>query len=701
MENAMKSFGENVFRDSNLKKRVSKEVFKEFKASQLGKTELSKETAEVIANAIKDWATKRGATHYCHWFQPLTDLTAEKHDSFLEPTESEELIYKFSGSNLIKGEPDASSFPNGGLRSTFEARGYTIWDTSSYPFIRENKNGVTLYIPTAFISFTGEALDKKVPLLRTMKYISEQSLRVLRALGNTTSKHVFNTLGVEQEYFLVKKEMFEARDDLLLTGRTLFGAPAPKGQELNDHYFGKIKDKVINFMSDVDVELWKLGIPSKTRHNEVAPNQFEVAPLFSVANLASDQNQIIMETIEKTALKHGLVALLHEKPFDGVNGSGKHNNWSLGTDDGDNLFSPGKDPKTNTNFLIFASAVIEAVDRYYPMLRYSTATATNDHRLGGHEAPPAIISIFLGDELTTILDNIANKKDAPVSEASEVNLSVDVLPTFSMDAGDRNRTSPFAFTGNKFEFRMPGSSSTPATTAAVINAAVGKVLSEYADKLEKATEKTLPKVINEIIANAYKKHHRIIFNGNGYSEEWVKEAKRRGLTNEVSANTALRKMVEPEILELVDGIGMLSEQESLARYNAYAERYVKQLSIESRTLIDIVNKNILPSALKFSNLLADHIEKNSKYGKAFIKEQEELLKDVLSNVTALRKETKSLEKEIARVSNEEDLPKQTDLAKEKLVSGLEALRVPCDNLEKVIEKDLWKFPTYTDLLFKL
>ena len=701
MENAMKSFGENVFRDSNLKKRVSKEVFKEFKASQLGKTELSKEAAEVIANAIKDWATKRGATHYCHWFQPLTDLTAEKHDSFLEPTESEELIYKFSGSNLIKGEPDASSFPNGGLRSTFEARGYTIWDTSSYPFIRENKNGVTLYIPTAFISFTGEALDKKVPLLRTMKYISEQSLRVLRALGNTTSKHVFNTLGVEQEYFLVKKEMFEARDDLLLTGRTLFGAPAPKGQELSDHYFGKIKDKVINFMSDVDVELWKLGIPSKTRHNEVAPNQFEVAPLFSVANLASDQNQIIMETIEKTALKHGLVALLHEKPFDGVNGSGKHNNWSLGTDDGKNLFSPGKEPKTNTNFLIFTSAVIEAVDRYYPMLRYSTATATNDHRLGGHEAPPAIISIFLGEELTTILDNIANKKDAPVSEASEVNLSVDVLPTFSMDSGDRNRTSPFAFTGNKFEFRMPGSSSTPATTAAVINAMVGKVLSEYAEKLEKATERTLPKIINEIIANAYKKHHRIIFNGNGYSEEWVKEAKKRGLTNEVSANTALRKMVDPEILELVDGIGMLSEQESLARYNAYAERYVKQLTIESRTFIDIVNKNILPSALKFANLLADHIEKNSKYGKAFIKEQEELLKDVLSNVTALRKETKSLEKEIARVSNEEDLPKQTDLAKEKLVSGLEALRVPCDNLEKVIGKEYWDFPTYTDLLFKL
>ena len=619
----------------------------------------------------------------------------------MEPTGDKDIIYKFSGSSLIKGEPDASSFPNGGVRSTFEARGYTIWDTSSYPFIRENKNGVTLYIPTAFISFTGLALDKKVPLLRTMKYVHQQALRVLKGLGNTTSKHVFNTLGVEQEYFLVSKEMFEKRDDLLLTGRTLVGAPAPKGQELSDHYFGKIKDKVINFMSDVDVELWKLGIPSKTRHNEVAPNQFEVAPLFSVANLASDQNQIIMETIEKTALRHDLVALLHEKPFDGVNGSGKHNNWSLATDEGKNLFSPGKDPKTNTQFLIFVAAVIEAVDRYYPMLRYATATATNDHRLGGHEAPPTIISIFLGDELTTIFNNIAYKKDAPVSESSKVNLSVDVLPTFNMDAGDRNRTSPFAFTGNKFEFRMPGSSSTPATTAAVINAMVGKVLSEYADKLEKATEKSLPKVINEIIANSYKKHHRIIFNGNGYSDEWVKEARKRGLASEEASNTALRKMIDKDVLELTQEIGMLSEQESIARYNAYAERYVTQLSIESRTLINIANKNILPSGIKFANLLADHIEKNSKYGKAFIKEQEELLKEVLANITALRKEVKSLEKEINRVKNESKLDKQTDLAKEKLVTGLEALRVPCDNLEKIVDEEFWNFPTYTDLLFKL
>ena len=697
----MKVFGENAFTESNLKKRVPKEVFKEFKTSQLGETELSKESAEVIANAIKDWATKRGATHYCHWFQPLTDLTAEKHESFLEPTGDKEIIYKFSGNSLIKGESDASSFPNGGLRSTFEARGYTVWDTSSYPFIRENKNGVTLYIPTAFISFNGEALDKKVPLLRTMKYINKQALRILRVLGNTSSKHVFNTLGVEQEYFLVNKELFEARDDLLLTGRTLFGAPAPKGQELSDHYYGKIKEKVINFMSDVDVELWKLGVPAKTRHNEVAPNQFEIAPLFSVANLASDQNQIIMETIEKTALRHGLVALLHEKPFAGVNGSGKHNNWSLSTDDGKNLFSPGKDPKTNKRFLIFLSAVIEAVDRYYSLLRVTTATATNDHRLGGHEAPPAIISIFLGDELTAILENIALKKKLPETPIAKLNLGVDVLPTLKTDSDDRNRTSPFAFTGNKFEFRMPGSSSTPATTAAAINAAVGKVLKEYADKLENSSKKDLDKTITEIITNAYKKHGRIIFNGNGYSEEWEKEAKKRGLTNELSSNLALRKHLDPEILEMTEEVGMLSKNESVARYNAYAERYVTHLIIEAKTLIDIARKDILPAGLKYANLLADNIEKTSIFGKTYTKEQEELLKNVLSSITDLGKEIKYLEKRIDKVKKEKDLGKKTDLAKSELVTGLETLRIPCDNLEKVIDSSIWKLPTYKDLLFRL
>ena len=701
MENIMKVFGENVFTESNLKKRVPKSVFEEFRLSQLGLTELSKESAEVIANAMKDWATKRGATHYCHWFQPLNDLTAEKHDSFLEPTGDKEIIYKFSGSSLIKGESDASSFPNGGLRSTFEARGYTVWDTSSYPFIRENKNGVTLYIPTAFISFTGEALDKKVPLLRTMKYIGKQALRIVKALGNTTSHHVFNTLGVEQEYFLVNKDLFEAREDLLLTGRTLFGAPAPKGQELSDHYYGKIKEKVINFMSDVDVELWKLGVPSKTRHNEVAPNQFEIAPLFSVANLASDQNQIIMQTIEKTALRHNMVALLHEKPFEGVNGSGKHNNWSLSTDDGKNLFSPGKDPQTNKSFLLFVSAVIEAVDRYYPLLRATTATATNDHRLGGHEAPPAIISIFLGDELTTILENIALGKNLPVAASLKLNLDVDVIPSLRIDAGDRNRTSPFAFTGNKFEFRMPGSSSTPSTTATAINAIVGKVLSEYADRLEKSDKEDLDKTIVEIITDAYKKHGRIIFNGNGYSEEWQEEAKRRGLTNEISANTALRKYLDPEILRVTEETGMLTLQEAASRYNAYAERYITHLCIEARTLIDMANKYIIPFGLKYSNLLAENIERVEKFYPESAKEQRLLLESVLADIANIRKETKLLEAKIEEVKKEENLEKQTDLAKEFLVEGLENLRVPCDNLEKIVDNEIWTLPTYTDLLFKL
>ena len=699
MENVMKVFGENVFTESNLKKRVPKEVFKEFEASQLGEAELSKESADVIANAIKDWATKRGATHYCHWFQPLTDLTAEKHDSFLEPTGDKDVIYKFSGNSLIKGEPDASSFPSGGLRSTFEARGYTAWDTSSYPFIRENKNSTTLYIPTAFISFSGQALDKKVPLLRSMNSLGKQALRVLKTLGNTTSKHVFNTLGIEQEYFLVKKDLFENREDLLLTGRTLFGAPAPKGQELSDHYFGRIKDKVINFMSDVDVELWKLGIPSKTRHNEVAPNQFEVAPLFSRANLASDQNQIIMETIEKTALKHDLVALLHEKPFAGVNGSGKHNNWALGTDDGKNLFKPGKDPKNNKQFLLFVSSVIEAVDRYYPLLRAVTASATNDHRLGGHEAPPAIISIFLGDELTNILENIALGKNNPINSAGALNLGIEGVPTLNADAGDRNRTSPFAFTGNKFEFRMPGSSSTPATTAAAINAAVSKVLGEYADKLEASND--VDKTVLEIITQAYKNHSRIIFNGNGYSEEWAKEAEKRGLTNLTSSNEALRSLISPEMIAMFKETGMVTKEEAEARYSAYAERYVTQLTIESRVLIDIANKDILPSAIKYANILADNIDKTEKFGKEFVDEQEELLKNLLTNINTIRKEIKSLESNIELVKSEEDLSKQTDLAASKLILGLKTLRKPCDEVGKVTDSSLWKLPTYKSLLFSL
>ena len=698
-ENKMKLFGENAFTDKNLKKRVPKDVFKEFKLSQTGEVELSLASAEVIANALKDWAIKRGATHYSHWFQPLTELTAEKHDSFLDPSSDEEIIYRFSGKSLIKGEPDASSFPNGGLRSTFEARGYTVWDTSSPPFIKENKNGATLYIPTAFISYNGEALDKKVPLLRSMSAVNKHALRILRALGNTTAKNVVCTLGVEQEYFLIKREFFEKREDLLLTGRTLFGAPAPKGQELNDHYFGKIKEKVINFMSDLDAELWTVGISSKTRHNEVAPNQFEIASLFSLANQASDQNQVIMETIEKVALRHDLVALLHEKPFAGVNGSGKHNNWSLATDDGENLLEPGYSPERNLQFLLFLSAVIEAVDRYYPLLRVTTASATNDHRLGGHEAPPAIISVFLGDPLTSALEFVALNKDSLREAIENLEMGIESLPKLPLDSGDRNRTSPFAFTGNKFEFRMPGSSSTPATTAASINIIVSKVLSEYADKLENSND--IEKAVISIITDAYKKHNRIIFNGDGYSEEWHKEAEKRGLSNIIAASDSLSTFLDEEITQICEEMKILSRTELESRYNAYAERYVTQLSIESKTLIEIANKDIIPAAIKYANILADNIEKTSKIYTGMTTVQEDLLKVVLENITVIKTGITCLESKLFELNKINSISEQLAFAHDEFLKGLNDLREPCDTLEKIIDRNIWPMPTYKDLLFFL
>ena len=699
MENKMKLFGENAFTDKNLKKRVPKDVFKEFKLSQTGEVELSLASAEVIANALKDWAIKRGATHYSHWFQPLTELTAEKHDSFLDPSSDEEIIYRFSGKSLIKGEPDASSFPNGGLRSTFEARGYTVWDTSSPPFIKENKNGATLYIPTAFISYNGEALDKKVPLLRSMSAVNKHALRILRALGNTTAKNVVCTLGVEQEYFLIKREFFEKREDLLLTGRTLFGAPAPKGQELNDHYYGKIKEKVINFMSDLDAELWTVGISSKTRHNEVAPNQFEIASLFSLANQASDQNQVIMETIEKVALRHDLVALLHEKPFAGVNGSGKHNNWSLATDDGENLLEPGYSPERNLQFLLFLSAVIEAVDRYYPLLRVTTASATNDHRLGGHEAPPAIISVFLGDPLTSALEFVALNKDSLREAIENLEMGIESLPKLPLDSGDRNRTSPFAFTGNKFEFRMPGSSSTPATTAASINIIVSKVLSEYADKLENSND--IEKAVISIITDAYKKHNRIIFNGDGYSEEWHKEAEKRGLSNIIAASDSLSTFLDEEITQICEEMKILSRTELESRYNAYAERYVTQLSIESKTLIEIANKDIIPAAIKYANILADNIEKTSKIYTGMTTVQEDLLKVVLENITVIKTGITCLESKLFELNKINSISEQLAFAHDEFLKGLNDLREPCDTLEKIIDRNIWPMPTYKDLLFFL
>ena len=574
-----------------------------------------------------------------------------------------------------------------------------MWDTSSPPFIKENKNGATLYIPTAFISYNGEALDKKVPLLRSMSAVNKHALRILRALGNTTAKNVVCTLGVEQEYFLIKREFFEKREDLLLTGRTLFGAPAPKGQELNDHYFGKIKEKVINFMSDLDAELWTVGISSKTRHNEVAPNQFEIASLFSLANQASDQNQVIMETIEKVALRHDLVALLHEKPFAGVNGSGKHNNWSLATDDGENLLEPGYSPERNLQFLLFLSAVIEAVDRYYPLLRVTTASATNDHRLGGHEAPPAIISVFLGDPLTSALEFVALNKDSLREAIENLEMGIESLPKLPLDSGDRNRTSPFAFTGNKFEFRMPGSSSTPATTAASINIIVSKVLSEYADKLENSND--IEKAVISIITDAYKKHNRIIFNGDGYSEEWHKEAEKRGLSNIIAASDSLSTFLDEEITQICEEMKILSRTELESRYNAYAERYVTQLSIESKTLIEIANKDIIPAAIKYANILADNIEKTSKIYTGMTTVQEDLLKVVLENITVIKTGITCLESKLFELNKINSISEQLAFAHDEFLKGLNDLREPCDTLEKIIDRNIWPMPTYKDLLFFL
>ncbi len=668
MKNIMEIFGQNAFTDSNLRKRVPKKVFDEFKKVQKGEIELSKENADIIANAIKDWATKRNATHFCHWFQPLTDLTAEKHDSFIEPNGDKDILYRFSGSNLIKGESDASSFPNGGLRSTFEARGYTIWDTNSPPFIKENEMGVTLYIPTAFISFNGEALDKKIPLLKSMKAIDKSATKLLNLLGYTDIKSVNTTLGIEQEYFLVKKEYFDERIDLLFTGRTLIGAKSPKNQESTYHYYGKIKDKVINFMAKLDYELWKVGISAKTRHNEVAPNQFEIASIFEVANLSADHNQIIMETIEKLALKNGFVALLHEKPFNYVNGSGKHNNWSLSTDTGENLL----DPKSPT-FLVFLAAVVEAVDRYYPLLRAVIATAANDCRLGGHEAPPSIISVFLGEYLTKLL------KEAKIGEKSKKLIKENVnMINIKKDYDDRNRTSPFAFTGNKFEFRMPGSSSTPANCATIINTIVSSVLNEYIEKLEN-NEK-----INDIISEAYKKHSRIIFNGDGYSKSWHIEAQKRGLKNVNSTNEALKAYTLEENINLFEKEKVLTKLECISRYNAYMQRYVEDRLTECKTLVYMVDKYVLPYTFEYiPKVLLDDIKNNLINLCNKLQKNKEEMKKILESI-----ENKSLE-EKASILTDIAIPKQNEIRK------------ICDDLETIIPNSIWKIPTYNELLYKL
>ena len=601
MSNVNEIFGTSVFNDAVMKERLPKATYKALKKTIEEGTSLKPDVADVVASAMKDWAVEKGATHFTHWFQPMTGITAEKHDAFINPTADGKVILEFSGKELIKGEPDASSFPSGGLRATFEARGYTAWDCTSPAFIKDG----SLCIPTAFCSYNGEALDKKTPLLRSMEVLNKQAMRVLRALGNTTSKKVITTVGPEQEYFLIDKKMYDARKDIILTGRTLFGAKPSKGQELEDHYFGVIKPRISAYMKDLDEELWKLGISAKTKHNEVAPGQHELAPIFSTTNIATDNNQLTMEVMKKVADKHGLYCLLHEKPFAGVNGSGKHNNWSMSTDDGMNLLEPGTSPHENKQFLLFLCAVIKAVDEYPDLLRVSAANAGNDHRLGANEAPPAIISIFLGDQLEDVLEQIEKGPATSSKSSSELTIGVNTLPNLPKDATDRNRTSPFAFTGNKFEFRMVPSSASIGCCNYVLNTIVAETLDEVAGRLEKASN--VDAEIQAILTEIAKDHKRVIFNGNGYSDEWVEEAARRGLPNIKSTVEASKAMISEKNLAVLEKYGVLSRKEAEARYEIVLENYNKIINIEALTTLEIAKRQILPAAMKYASSLAESI----------------------------------------------------------------------------------------------
>ena len=692
-------FGSNVFNDKVMKQRLPKEIYKALKETIEEDMPLRPDVANVVANAMKDWAIEKGATHYTHWFQPLTGITAEKHDSFISPTADGGIITEFSGKQLIQGEPDASSFPSGGLRSTFEARGYTVWDCTSPAFLKTDESGnVTLTIPTAFYSYYGEALDKKTPLLRSMKAVSKQALRVLRALGNTTATKVTSTVGPEQEYFLVDKKFYLERIDLMLAGRTIFGAPAPKGQELEDQYFGTIKDRVSDYMRDLNNELWKMGITSKTQHNEVAPAQYEMAPVFATTNIATDHNQLVMETMQKVAFRHDLVCLLHEKPYAGINGSGKHNNWSLSTDDGINLLEPGHTPGENVQFLLFLSALLKAVNTHADILRATCATAGNDHRLGANEAPPAIISIFMGEELTEILEKISKGVKISTKDAQFVTVGVDTLPGIPKDNTDRNRTSPFAFTGNKFEFRMVGSAQSIAGSNVALNTIAAEALDEIATRLEKAKDKNAEAAA--IIREIYKKHNRVIFNGNNYSEEWVKEAEKRGLPNVRNAVDALKAFVTDKSLKLFEKYEVLSHKEIHSRYEIYVEIYAKQINIEALTAIDMVKKQFIPAGIEYATFLADSIGSfNSASVSAPV--QEDLLKKLSSILASSYKNLTKLEAATAKTQAIADTVKKAESYRDKVITSMQALRSDIDALEMIVPKDMWPVPNYTDLLFKL
>ncbi len=698
--NVAELFGQNVFNDKIMRERLPKKVYKELHKTIDDGKELDPMTAEVVAGVMKDWAVEMGATHYTHWFQPLTGFTAEKHDAFITAPDKEgSVLLEFSGKELIKGEPDASSFPSGGLRATFEARGYTAWDCTSPAFVREDEAGAILCIPTAFCSYTGDALDQKTPLLRSMEAVQKQSLRLIRLFGNTTSRKVTPSVGVEQEYFIVDRKKYLKRKDLIFTGRTLFGAMPPKGQELDDHYFGVIRPKIAAFMRDVNRELWKLGVSSKTQHNEVAPAQHEVAPIYVQCNVAADHNQIIMETLKRVAEEHGLQCLLHEKPFAGVNGSGKHNNWSLTTDDGINLLEPGKTPHENFQFLLIIMCILRAVDRHADLLRESAADVGNDHRLGANEAPPAIISVFLGEQLQDVMTQLISTGTATHSLKGErLHTGVKTLPDFTKDATDRNRTSPFAFTGNKFEFRMVGSRDSVAECNVVINTIVAEAFSEVCDVLEKAEDFEL--AVHDLIKELAVKHQRIVFNGNGYSEEWVAEAERRGLPNIKSMVEAIPALVTDRAVELFGKFGVFTRAELESRVEIQYEGYAKAINIEARSMIDIASKHIIPAVMRFARNVAGTANEIKQAGA-----DATVPMNLLRETTQLLSETKMA---LAKLEEMTDTAAAMPAGKEqaeyyhrKVCAAMEELRAPVDRLEMLVDKEEWPMPSYGDLLFEV
>lgn len=689
-------YGSMVFNDAVMQARLPKDAYNALKKVINEGTHLELDIANVVANAMKDWAVERGATHFTHWFQPMTGITAEKHDSFISPKKDGRVIMEFSGKELVRGEPDASSFPSGGLRATFEARGYTVWDITSYAFIKDG----TLYIPTAFCSYSGEALDKKTPLLRSMEAINKQALRILRLFGINDAKRVVTTVGPEQEYFLIDKEVYLKRPDLIYTGRTLFGARPPKGQEMDDHYFGNIKNRVSAYMKELEEELWKLGVPAKTKHNEVAPAQHELAPIFSTTNIATDHNQLTMELMKSIANKHGLTCLLHEKPFAGVNGSGKHNNWSITTDTGLNLLEPGETPYENAQFLLFLVAVIKAVDEYQDLLRVSVASAGNDHRLGANEAPPAIVSMFLGDELTQILEAIENGTAYHGKEKHQMEIGVTVLPHFPKDTTDRNRTSPFAFTGNKFEFRMLGSAFSVAGPNIVLNTAVAEVLREFADVLENSTN--FKEDLSNLIKKTIRDHKRIIFNGNNYSEEWVLEAKKRGLSNLKTTVDALPAFISPKSIELFTRHHVFSESEIHSRYEILLENYSKTLHIEALTLIDMVKKGIIPACISYQNELLQLLSSKKAF-KDFDSSLEEGLISKLSRLSGcLAVKLEALENAVIETKSAHmDALSLARFYRDRVFSAMSELRLIIDELETIVAKKHWPYPTYAEILYSV